>query len=73
MQRILRVESIEASKEHNTRGMQYIAQMTKPTIDKPQPCQNKGQNMLKWLSKSLDKHAYVLAHKQGIRHNSQKH
>ena len=38
----------KASKGHYTRDMQYIAQMSKPAMDRAQLGQNKDQNMLKW-------------------------
>ena len=65
-------QNIKASKEHYTRGMQYIAQMSKPALDRSQSCQNNGLNMLKWELKMLEEHAHMLSYKQGIIHNPQK-
>ena len=44
---MLRTKNIKPSKEQYTRDMQYIAQMTKPTMDRTQSCQNNGLNMLR--------------------------
>ena len=52
--------------------MQYNAQWTKPAPNKPQTCQNEGLSMLELKLKGLDKHAYMLGHKQGTMLNSQK-
>ena len=54
----------KATKRNYTRGMQFMAQMTEPTIERAQIGQNKDQNMLRWELKSLDKHAYVLTRKR---------
>ena len=55
----------KASEGHYTRGIQYMAQMTKPAMDRAQLGQNKDQNMLKWELRGLGMHAYKLGHKQG--------
>lgn len=60
---MLRTKNMKASKEQYTRGMQYTVQMTKPTLDRAQSCQNNGLNMLKWELKMLEEHAHMLAYK----------
>ena len=41
-------------------------------MDKPKPYQNSSLNMLELKLKRRDKHAHMLAYKQGIIHNPQK-
>ena len=55
----------KSTKEDYTRGMQYIAKMNEPNMDRPEIGQNKNQNMLRWELKGQGKMAYKLSHKQG--------
>ena len=55
----------EASKEDYKGGMQYMAQMHEPIMDRAQIGLKKDQNMLRWGLKGLGMHAYKLSHKQG--------
>ena len=70
---MLRAKGIETSERHNTRGMQYKAQMTKSAMERPKTCQISGLIMLELKHKRQENHAHKLALKQGIIHNSQKH
>ena len=63
--------SIKTSEGHNPRTLQYNAQMINPTMYRPKACQNSGHNVLRWLHGKQENHVQALAHKQGIRHNSQ--
>ena len=69
---MLQAKSIETSKGHNTRGMKYQSQLAKAAMERPKPCQNSDQNNLKWWHEKQERHAHVLAHKQGTKLTSQK-
>ena len=53
----------ETSEGHNTRSMQYNAQMIKPAMERPNACQNSGHNVLRWLHGKQEYHVHALAHK----------
>lgn len=64
---------MKASKEDYNGGMQYMANMHEPTMDRAEIGQNNDQNMLTWRLKDLGMQAYKLCHNKATMHNTQRH
>ena len=47
MQDMFKSQNQQTSEEHNTRGMQYMAHMTKTIQNRVKACQNFSKNMLR--------------------------
>ena len=54
---------MKANKEEYKRGMQYMANMHEPNMDRAEIGQDKDQNILRWRLKGQGMQAYTLGHK----------